>query len=61
MQPLDRRADIWAFGCVLYEMLTGQRAFGGDTVSDAIASVLTRDPDWSAPAGRNPSPGTCAS
>jgi len=40
----DRRADIWAFGCVLYEMLTGRRAFGGDEVSDVLASVLAREP-----------------
>jgi Tol biopolymer transport system component len=47
-QAVDKRADIWAFGAVLYEMLTGKRAFGGDTVSDTLASVLVRDPDWSA-------------
>ena len=41
----DRRSDIWAFGCVLYEMLTGERAFAGDEVSDTLAFVLTRDPD----------------
>ena len=44
----DRRSDIWAFGCVLYEMLTGKRAFDGSDVSDAIASILKSDPDWSA-------------
>jgi eukaryotic-like serine/threonine-protein kinase len=43
-RPVDRRADIWAFGAVLYEMLTGRQAFGGDTVSDTIAAVLTREP-----------------
>jgi Tol biopolymer transport system component len=47
-QAVDKRADIWAFGAVLYEMLTGKRAFGGETVSDTLASVLVRDPDWSA-------------
>ena len=47
-KPIDRRADVWSFGCVLYEMLAGRRAFEGDTASDAIAGVLTRDPDWSA-------------
>jgi hypothetical protein len=46
--PVDRRADIWAFGVVLFERLTGRRTFGGDTVSDTLAAVLTRDPDWSA-------------
>ena len=45
---VDRRTDIWAFGCVLYEMLAGRRAFAGDTTSDTIAAILTRDPDWSA-------------
>jgi serine/threonine protein kinase len=43
---LDRRSDIWAFGCVLYEMLTARSPFGGATVSDVIAAILGRDPDW---------------
>jgi eukaryotic-like serine/threonine-protein kinase len=47
-KPVDKRADIWAFGCVLYEMLTGARTFGGETVTDVIAAVVTREPDWSA-------------
>ncbi len=45
-RPVDRRADIWAFGCVLYELLTGQQAFGGETMSDVMARVLEREPDW---------------
>jgi hypothetical protein len=46
-RSVDKRADIWAFGCVLYEMLGGTLAFSGETVSDTMAAVLTRDPDWS--------------
>jgi Tol biopolymer transport system component len=42
----DRRSDVWAFGCVLYEMLTGRRAFVGDDVGDTLAHVLRGDPDW---------------
>ena len=45
---VDKRTDIWAFGCVLYEMLTGHVTFAGDTVSDSIAKILEREPDWSA-------------
>ncbi len=47
-QVVDKRADIWAFGCVLYEMLTGRVAFAGETVSDTIGKILEREPDWSA-------------
>src|SRR5258706_2096387 len=44
----DKRSDIWAFGCVLFEMLTGKRAFEGDDVSDTLAAVLRGEPDWNA-------------
>jgi Tol biopolymer transport system component len=47
-ETLDQRTDVWAFGCVLYEMLTARRAFGGATASDAMAAVLQGEPDWSA-------------
>jgi len=47
-RTVDKRADVWAFGCVLYEMLTGRVAFGGETVTDVLAAVVTRDPDWNA-------------
>jgi eukaryotic-like serine/threonine-protein kinase len=45
-KPVDRRADVWAFGVVLYEMLTGERAFTGEEVSDVLAAVLRQDIDW---------------
>ena len=51
---VDKRTDIWGFGCVLYEMLTGRRAFAGSTSSDAIAAILEREPDWSALPGQTP-------
>jgi len=47
-KPVDRRADIWAFGAVFYEMLTGRRPFDGETVTDVIAAILNKEPDWSA-------------
>jgi Tol biopolymer transport system component len=46
-EGVDRRTDIWAFGCVLFEMLAGSRAFGGGTAAETLASVLEREPDWS--------------
>ncbi len=46
-KPVDRRADIWAFGCVLYEMLTGRLAFRGESVTDVLAAVIRSEPDWS--------------
>ena len=47
-KTVDKRADIWAFGVVLYEMLSGTRLFEGESVSDVLAAVLTREPDWNA-------------
>ena len=45
-KPADTQSDIWAFGCVIYEMLAGTRPFAGDDVSEVLASVLAREPDW---------------
>jgi serine/threonine protein kinase len=45
-KPVDRRADIWAFGCVFFEMLTGKISFGGETVTDVLAAVVMKEPDW---------------
>jgi serine/threonine protein kinase len=47
-KPADKRSDVWAFGCVLYEVLTGARPFAGDDISDTLASVLKDEPDWNA-------------
>jgi eukaryotic-like serine/threonine-protein kinase len=47
-RAVDRRADIWAFGCVLFEMLAGRACFDGETATDVLAAIVTRDPDWDA-------------
>jgi serine/threonine-protein kinase len=46
-RPADKRSDLWAFGCVLYEMVTGKRTFDAEDVSETMALVITREPDWS--------------
>ena len=51
---VDKRTDIWAFGAVLYEMLTGKRAFHGEDVSEVLASVIKSEPDWAALPGGTP-------
>ena len=54
-KKVDRRADIWAFGCVFFEMLTGQRTFTGETISDMLAAVIRAEPEWSSlPASTSP-------
>ena len=47
-KPVDKRADIWAFGCVLYEMLSGRRPFVGETTTDMLAAIISREPDLTA-------------
>jgi Tol biopolymer transport system component len=47
-KSVDKRADIWAFGCILYECLTGKKVFGGETVTEALAAILRGEPDWKA-------------
>ena len=46
-KAVDKRADIWAFGVVVFELLTGRQAFAGDTISEVMAAVMKDDPDWS--------------
>jgi eukaryotic-like serine/threonine-protein kinase len=55
-RDVDKRTDIWAFGCLLYELLTGKRAFPGETLQDTIASVLEREPNWQALPAKTPTP-----
>ncbi|MBY0312551.1 MAG: protein kinase [Phycisphaerales bacterium] len=52
--PTDKRTDIWAFGCVLFEMLSGYKAFGGETVSDCLVAILEREPDYTLLPARTP-------
>jgi serine/threonine-protein kinase len=54
-QEVDRRGDIWAFGVVFYEVLTGKQIFSGETVTDLLAAVVVKEPDWSALPGDTPS------
>ena len=55
-QGVDKRADIWAFGCVFFEMLTGKQPFDGETVSDTLARILEREPDWTTLPAATPQP-----
>ena len=53
---IDKRTDVWAFGCVLFEMLTGRRAFDGATNSDVLSAILEKEPEWSAVPASTPEP-----
>jgi serine/threonine protein kinase/TolB-like protein len=54
--PVDKRTDVWAFGCVLFEMLSGERPFAADTATDTLARILEREPDWSSLRSDTPLP-----
>jgi len=54
-KTVDKRADIWAFGCVLYECLTARRTFQGDTITETVAAILKSEPDWTLLASETPS------
>jgi Tol biopolymer transport system component/tRNA A-37 threonylcarbamoyl transferase component Bud32 len=55
-KPIDRRADIWAFGCVLFETLAGRRPFNGETVTDILSAIVSQEPDWTALPSHLPAP-----
>jgi serine/threonine protein kinase len=55
-KPVDKRADLWSFGCVLFEMLTARRPFEGATISDVLAKIIEREPDWTALPAKTPRP-----
>jgi serine/threonine-protein kinase len=54
-KPVDRRADIFAFGCVLYELLTGKKAFEGETITETLGAIIHKEPDWKGLPSNSPS------